>query len=59
MFLFYTCSATTSILFQKALQQQAELLGKNKAIADLKAALLLVCGVLKRTDFVDPNVSAV
>jgi hypothetical protein len=34
-----------------------QLAASNKLTQDLKAALLLVCGVLKQTSFVEPDVS--
>jgi hypothetical protein len=36
---------------------QAALLGKAAEVDDLKAALLLVCGVLRRTSYVEEAVS--
>lgn len=50
-------SATTSILLQKAVEQEYDISKKEKLINDLKAALLLMCGVLKRTSYANANVS--
>lgn len=38
-------------------QQEVQLAQQAKLAQDLKAALLLVCGVLKQTSFVQPDVS--
>jgi hypothetical protein len=39
-------------------QQEMQLAAGAKLTQDLKAALLLVCGVLKQTSFVEADVSA-
>jgi len=50
-------SATANILLKKVCEQEIQLAAGAKLTQDLKAALLLVCGVLKQTSFVDADVS--
>lgn len=51
-------SATTSILFQQTLALQEELMAKDKTIEDLKAGLMITCGALKQTNYMEPEVWA-
>uniref|UniRef100_A0A383V5N7 Uncharacterized protein n=1 Tax=Tetradesmus obliquus TaxID=3088 RepID=A0A383V5N7_TETOB len=48
-------SATTSILFQQTLALQEELMAKEKTIEDLKAGLMITCGALKQTNYMEPE----
>jgi hypothetical protein len=50
-------SATTSILFQQTLALQEELLAKEKTIGDMQAGLMMTCGALGKTNYMDPVVS--
>lgn len=52
-------SATTSILFQQTLALQEELMAKEKTIEDLKAGLMITCGALKQTNYMEPEVRSV
>lgn len=51
-------SATTSILLQQTVAQQEELLKYKQELEDMKAALVIACGALKETNYMDPHVSA-
>lgn len=37
--------------------QQEELLKHKRELEDMKAALVIACGALKETNYMDPNVS--
>jgi hypothetical protein len=49
-------SATTNILTNLTLEQQARLQASEKQLEDMKAALHLVCGVLRQTNYAEARV---
>jgi hypothetical protein len=49
-------STTTSILTNMTMEQQARLQASEKQLEDMRAALHLVCGVLRQTDFANKQV---